>query len=89
VELTCCDDNGVIPVRPTALIPKTTNGEMDPEEPTFIRPKPVIGRYEGERHLIILPSFIHGKGLFTANSIKNGEMIIEYAGEVRIKSCWH
>jgi SET domain-containing protein len=36
----------------------------------------------GERHLSVLNSKIHGRGLFTGNYIPKGEMIIEYTGEV-------
>lgn len=36
------------------------------------------------KDLVVLPSHIHGRGLFARRDIEMGEMLIEYAGEVRI-----
>jgi len=41
-----------------------------------------LGSVLGERHLLVLKSKIHGRGLFTGNFIRKGEMIIEYAGQM-------
>jgi hypothetical protein len=37
----------------------------------------------GGKHLNVYWSSIYGRGLFTTKDIECGEMIIEYAGEVR------
>jgi SET domain-containing protein len=34
------------------------------------------------KDLVVLPSHIHGRGLYARRDIEVGEMLIEYAGEV-------
>jgi len=46
------------------------------------------GPFIGERHLSVLASKIHGRGLFTGNHIPKGEIIIEYTGEVSYVMCF-
>jgi len=45
-----------------------------------------LGPNLGERHLSVLSSKIHGRGLFSGNFIPKGEMIIEYTGEVTLNA---
>lgn len=37
---------------------------------------------QGNKHLNVYWSKIHGRGLFTSKDIEDNDMIIEYAGEV-------
>lgn len=39
-------------------------------------------RERATKDLVVLPSHIHGRGLFAQRDIEVGEMLIEYAGEV-------
>jgi len=39
-------------------------------------------RERSNKDLVVLSSYIHGRGLFARRDIEVGEMLIEYAGEV-------
>lgn len=53
-----------------------------PRRPTASAPRPAASAARGGRRIQVRRSGVHGKGVFAVQTLKKGETLIEYTGEV-------